>query len=138
MSVDENREDYGSSERGNNRGGGYRASVRGNYNDTEDSNGNSNSAPVDQGYRARGRDGGNNSAMMRRRPNNSLKKKGCPIESGVIVVNYKDSRTLQKFTSERGKVLPRRISSVSARGQRRLAVAIKRARYLALLPYVAK
>lgn len=67
----------------------------------------------------------------------SYKRKECPIESGAVVVDYKDSRALQKFTSERGKILPRRISSVSSKGQRTLAVAVKRARYLALLPYVA-
>lgn len=67
----------------------------------------------------------------------AYKRKECPIESGAVTVDYKDSRALQKFTSERGKILPRRISSVSSRGQRKLAIAIKRARYLALLPYVA-
>lgn len=67
----------------------------------------------------------------------SYKRRECPVESGAVVVDYKDARSLQKFTSERGKVLPRRISSVSSRGQRKLATAIKRARYLALLPYVA-
>lgn len=68
---------------------------------------------------------------------NSYKRKECPIESGAVTVDYKDSRALQKFTSERGKILPRRISSVSSRGQRKLAIAIKRARYLALMPYIA-
>ena len=58
---------------------------------------------------------------------NSYKRKECPIESGAVTVDYKDSRALQKFTSERGKILPRRISSVSSRGQRKLAIAIKRA-----------
>ena len=77
----------------------------------------------------------NNSS--RKRQTSSYKRKECPIESGVITVDYKDSRALQKFTSERGKILPRRISSVSSRSQRTLAAAIKRARYLALLPYVA-
>lgn len=64
------------------------------------------------------------------------KKKACPFESGALKIDYKDPRTLQKFTSERGKIMPSRISMVCAKKQRALALAIKRARYLALLPYV--
>jgi small subunit ribosomal protein S18 len=67
----------------------------------------------------------------------NFRKKACPFESGVMKIDYKDPRTLQKFTSERGKVMPCRISMVSARKQRALARAVKRARYLALLPYVS-
>ena len=85
--------------------------------------------------KANNKENRNNNASWKRQT--SYKRKECPIESGAVTVDYKDSRALQKFTSERGKVFPRRISSVSARGQRKLAVAIKRARYLALLPYVA-
>ena len=69
--------------------------------------------------------------------NNNFKKKKCPFESGVMKIDYKDPHTLQKFISERGKIMPCRISMVSTRKQRALAIAIKRARYLALLPYVA-
>lgn len=79
----------------------------------------------------------NKDSSWKRQTSYNNKRKECPIESGVVLVDYKDARSLQKFTSERGKVLPRRISSVSSRGQRKLATAIKRARYLALLPYVA-
>lgn len=50
-------------------------------------------------------------------------------------INYKDVNTLKKFISERGKILPRRITGNSAKAQRKLTVAIKRARHLALLPY---
>jgi len=53
-----------------------------------------------------------------------------------MVIDYKDIRTLSKFVSERGKMTPSRISSVSAKKQRALATAVKRARYLALMPYV--
>jgi small subunit ribosomal protein S18 len=67
----------------------------------------------------------------------NYKKKACPFETGVLKIDYKDPRTLQKFISERGKMMPCRVSVVSARKQRALALAIKRARYLALLPYVA-
>ncbi|MDR3187061.1 MAG: 30S ribosomal protein S18 [Holosporaceae bacterium] len=68
----------------------------------------------------------------------NFKKKACPFESGVMKIDYKDPRTLQKFISENGKIMPCRVSMVSARKQRALALAIKRARYLALLPYVAE
>jgi len=64
-------------------------------------------------------------------------KKGDPLaELRIRVVDYKDEKLLSRFLTERGKILPRRLSGVSARHQRQLAVAIKRARYLALIPYV--
>ena len=56
--------------------------------------------------------------------------KGTPID-------YKDPRLLKYFVTERGKIVPRRISGNCARHQREMAVAIKRARHIALLPYVA-
>ncbi len=63
--------------------------------------------------------------------------KTCPIcESGVRVVDYKDERSLSRFTTERGKILPSRLSGMCARHQRQMGEAIKRARYLALLPYI--
>jgi small subunit ribosomal protein S18 len=63
-------------------------------------------------------------------------KKVCPVtEAGVRFVDYKDDRFLSRFITENGKILPSRLSGVDARHQRQLAVAIKRARYLALLPY---
>ncbi len=64
-----------------------------------------------------------------------IRKKVDPLKS--LVVDYKDVKLLRKFISERGKIIPRRISGTTAKGQRQLANAIKRARYLALLPYVA-
>ena len=68
--------------------------------------------------------------MMRR-------SKTCPIcESGVRIVDYKDDRSLSRFTTERGKILPSRLSGMCARHQRQLSRAIKRARHLALLPYI--
>jgi len=51
-------------------------------------------------------------------------------------IDYKDVETLNNFTTEHGKILTRRITGTCARHQRRLALAIKRARYIALLPYV--
>jgi small subunit ribosomal protein S18 len=52
-------------------------------------------------------------------------------------VDYKDDKTLGRFVTERGKILPRRISGMCARHQRQIGTAIKRARFLALLPYIA-
>lgn len=64
-------------------------------------------------------------------------RKGDPLaEAGIRYIDYKDEKMLQRFLSERGKILPARLSGISARHQRQLSVAIKRARYLALLPYI--
>jgi len=69
--------------------------------------------------------------MMRRR------KKVCIFcVDKVDFIDYKDSAKLRKFISERGKILPRRISGTCAKHQRELNTAIKRARQVALLPYV--
>ncbi len=66
------------------------------------------------------------------------KKKSCPFsgEDG-IKIDYKDVKLLSRYISEKGKIIPSRITSVSAKKQRELARAIKRARYIALLPFVA-
>jgi len=64
-------------------------------------------------------------------------QKSCSIcESGVRVVDFKDERTLSRFLSERGKILPSRLSGTCARHQRVIAREIKRARIIALLPFV--
>ena len=55
----------------------------------------------------------------------------------VAFIDYKDSNKLRKFISERGKILPRRMTGTCAMHQRQLTVAIKRARHIALLPYTA-
>ena len=52
------------------------------------------------------------------------------------VIDYKDDRTLGRFITERGKIIPRRLTGMCARHQRQLGTAIKRARYLALVPYI--
>ena len=65
-------------------------------------------------------------------------KKICRFtEMGIKYIDYKDVKLLQKFTTEQGKIIPKRITGTSAKYQRQLATAIKRARHLALLPYVA-
>ena len=66
------------------------------------------------------------------------KKRKCRFtEAGTIYIDYKDEKMLQRFVSEQGKIIPRRITGTSARFQRQLTTAIKRARHLALLPYVS-
>ena len=65
------------------------------------------------------------------------RRKTCPFSgANAPKIDYKDVRLLQRFVSERGKIVPSRISAVSSKKQRELAQAIKRARFLALLPYV--
>ena len=67
------------------------------------------------------------------------RRKTCPFTGeNAPVIDYKDVRLLQRFISERGKIVPSRITAVSAKKQRELAKAIKRARFLGLLPYVLK
>jgi len=67
------------------------------------------------------------------------RRKSCPFTGAKAPkIDYKDTRLLQRYTSERGKIVPSRITSVSAKKQRALAKAIKRARFLALIPYVVK
>ena len=73
-----------------------------------------------------------------RRSSNIRKRKNCPFTAaGIKEIDYKDVENLMKFITERGKILPRRITGVSAHHQRLLTKAIKRARHMALLPFVA-
>lgn len=65
------------------------------------------------------------------------KKKYCRFKkAGIKYVDYKDPEFLKKFLNEQGKILPRRITGTSLKFQRKVAQAVKRARSLALLPYV--
>ena len=67
------------------------------------------------------------------------RRKTCPFSGpNGQKIDYKDVRTLQRFISERGKMVPSRITAVSTKKQRELARAIKRARFLALLPYIVR
>ncbi len=67
------------------------------------------------------------------------RRKTCPFSgANAPVIDYKDVRLLQRYISERGKIVPSRITAVSQKKQRELAKAIKRARFLALLPYIVK
>jgi small subunit ribosomal protein S18 len=67
------------------------------------------------------------------------RKKTCPLTGpNAPKIDYKDIKLMQRFISERGKILPSRITSVSQKKQRSLSQAIKRARNLALLPFVSQ
>jgi small subunit ribosomal protein S18 len=67
------------------------------------------------------------------------RRKTCPFSgANAPKIDYKDVKLLSRFISERGKIVPSRITAVSAKKQRELAQAIKRARNLALLPFVIK
>ncbi len=67
------------------------------------------------------------------------RKRSCRFTAeGVDYIDYKDLATLKQYVSENGKIVPSRITGTKARYQRQLSVAVKRARYLALLPYTDK
>ena len=67
------------------------------------------------------------------------RRKTCPFTGkNAPEITYKDPKMLGRYISERGKIVPSRITAVSAKAQRKLAREIKRARFLALMPYVAK
>ena len=75
-------------------------------------------------------------AMSTSRPFNR-RRKSCPFTGpNAPKIDYKDVKLLSRYISERGKIVPSRISSVSHKKQRELAQAVKRARFLGLLPYV--
>ena len=84
------------------------------------------------GDRGGDRAGGQRRPFIRRR-------KTCPFTgNNAPKIDYKDVRLLGRFISERGKIVPSRITAVSSKKQRELAQAIKRARFLGLLPYLIK
>ena len=86
----------------------------------------------DGGGRSGGGGGGARRPFFRRR-------KSCPFSGpNAPKIDYKDVKLLQRFVSERGKIVPSRITAVSAKKQRELAQAIKRARFLGLLPYAMR
>ena len=85
----------------------------------------------------RDRDGGRGGAPTRRPF--FRRRKSCPFSGpNAPNIDYKDVKLLQRFVSERGKIVPSRITAVSARKQRELSQAIKRARFLGLLPYATR
>ena len=77
-------------------------------------------------------------AMDRERPRGRKRRKVCSFcVDHMEYIDYKDVAKLRRFISERGKILPRRVTGTCAHHQRALTVAIKRARHLALLPYTS-
>ena len=82
--------------------------------------------------------GGGRAAAAARRPF-FRRRKSCPFSGpNAPKIDYKDVRLLQRFISERGKIVPSRITAVSTKKQRELSRAIKRARFLGLLPYMVQ
>ena len=74
---------------------------------------------------------------FRRKGNFHRRKKVCVFcGKDIPEISYKDKEQLRKFISERGKILPRRITGTCAKHQRAVTLAVKRARHLAILPYV--
>lgn len=84
------------------------------------------------------RDGERGDMRMRRRPIRRRRKVCAFCEDSNLVIDYKDVNTLKKFISERGKILPRRITGSCAKHQRAVTLAVKRARHVALLPYTVE
>ncbi len=77
--------------------------------------------------------------MLNKRRKRFRRKKVCTFcADNVKYIDYKDAKTLRGFMTERGKIIPRRISGNCARHQRQLTIAIKRARNVALLPFTAE
>jgi small subunit ribosomal protein S18 len=67
-----------------------------------------------------------------------IKKRECKFtKAGIEYIDYKNTDLLQRFMNDQGKILPRRVTGTSAKYQRQLSRAIKRARFLGLIPYVA-
>ena len=100
---------------------------------------------IDRPYRDRDRDGGEGSRRSSEPPTITIRRpffrrrKTSPFATGdAPKIDYKDIKLLQRFVSERGKIVPRRITAVTAKEQRSLAQAIKRARELGLMPYVVR
>ncbi len=75
------------------------------------------------------------SPPQRRRRRSSRRVRVNPLLNGVERVDWKDVDFLREFIGDRGKIVPRRVSRASARLQRKIRIAIKRARQMALLPY---
>ncbi len=68
-----------------------------------------------------------------------LKTKDCKFsKAGIEYIDYKDTEMLLKFINDQGKILPRRVTGTSAKHQRMLSTAVKRARFMALIPYVSE
>lgn len=94
-----------------------------------------NSSEIESQNSQEGREGEERSS--RGKGKTFFRKKVCRFCTNKTPIDYKDADTLKRFTTERGKILPRRITGTCAKHQRELTVAIKRARNICLLPFVA-
>ncbi len=72
----------------------------------------------------------------KKKKHRSTRRKVCHFCENKVVIDYKDGAVVDRFTNDRGKIVPRRVTGTCAKHQRRLSVAVKRARYLALIPYI--
>ena len=95
-------------------------------------------AGADRGAGAPRGDRGDRGAMPGGPRRKFYRRKVCKVCIGKVNVDYKDADSLRRFTTERGKILPRRITGTCAKHQRLVAREVKRARALALLPFVTK
>lgn len=85
------------------------------------------------------RDGNRDDRRNNRRDSAQKKKRICRFTAaGTIYIDYKDEKLLRKFVNEQGKIIPKRITGTSAKYQRQLVQAIKRARHIALLPFTSE
>ena len=84
------------------------------------------------------REGDRGDMRMRRRPVRRRRKVCAFCEDKNLLIDFKDVNTLKKYISERGKILPRRITGNCAKHQRAVTLAVKRARHVALLPYTVE
>lgn len=89
--------------------------------------------PYPRRDRERNEGGDSRMSMGRRRM-----KKSCWFEQNGIEPDYKDIKIISRYITERGKIVPRRLSGLTAKNQRRLSKAVKRARHLALIPFVSE
>ena len=94
--------------------------------------------PEEGGHHERRGRGGEPPNITIRRPFFRRRKSSPFAHADAPRIDYKDVKLLQRFVSERGKIVPSRITAVSAKKQRELAQAIKRARFLGMLPYVIR
>jgi len=89
--------------------------------------------------RDNGNDERNDKKFGGRKPRGNKRRKVCYFTVNKVThIDYKDLDVLRKFVSERGKILPRRVTGTAAKYQRMLTIAIKRARQIALLPYTTE
>ena len=102
----------------------------------ESSFGNNNNRRDGGGFRKDGKPGDNRRDAKK---DTIKKKRACRFTAaGTIYIDYKDEKLLRKFINEQGKIIPKRITGTSAKYQRQLVQAIKRARHIALLPFTSE